>query len=282
MTATRMTTKRLPTLAKCLFLRAERQMHDEKTVARTVLDVPARDKNMATHEQTTSTTQHPALANSDFVAHMHLVLSIVADFMRRVPRSVQREDLVAAGSMGLLHALRSKKHTCPEMLAAYARIRIRGAIIDELRRHDWSPRRRRTPAAAAAATATSNATSTTAPRITTSPSSDDKNEKTEKTGVVVIGFDDLPPAQSLREEGPSPLEQVESQRSSYEVRSAVSKLPPRERAIVTMRYFEEVPSKAIASKMGLSEARVSQLLARATMQLRQLLTERPGEIDLAA
>jgi RNA polymerase sigma factor FliA len=230
------------------------------------------------------------IANGDFVAHMHLVLSIVADFMRRVPRSVQREDLVAAGSMGLLHALRSKKHTCPEMLAAYARIRIRGAIIDELRRHDWSPRRRRTPAK-------SGATSTIAevPRIIEQGQKrtdtggagapvgcDDKTDKAEKTGVVVIGFDDLPPAQSLREEGPSPLEQVESQRSSYEVRSAVMKLPPRERAIVTMRYFEEVPSKAIASKMGLSEARVSQLLARATMQLRQLLTERPGEIDLAA
>jgi RNA polymerase sigma factor FliA len=229
---------------------------------------------------------HQPLANSDFVAHMHLVLSIVADFMRRVPRSVQREDLVAAGSMGLLHALRSKKHTCPEMLAAYARIRIRGAIIDELRRHDWSPRRRRTPAKNANA-------AVEVPRIIegqgknnggagTPVGCDDKTEKAEKTGVVVIGFDDLPPAQSLREEGPSPLEQVESQRSSYEVRSAVMKLPPRERAIVTMRYFEEVPSKAIASKMGLSEARVSQLLARATMQLRQLLTERPGEIDLAA
>lgn len=242
---------------------------------------------------------HPnqPLANSDFVAHMHLVLSIVADFMRRVPRSVQREDLVAAGSMGLLHALRSKKHTCPEMLAAYARIRIRGAIIDELRRHDWSPRRRRTPANKNPnGPVATGQLGTGAPRIIgvggknagagvgahASVGCDDKNDKVEKTGVVVIGFDDLPPAQSLREEGPSPLEQVETQRSSYEVRRAVMKLPPRERAIVTMRYFEEVPSKAIASKMGLSEARVSQLLARATIQLRQLLTERPGEIDLAA
>src|SRR6187402_414259 len=94
----------------------------------------------------TATLPSLAMTNDAFASHMHLVLSIVADFMRRVPRSVQREDLVAAGSVGLLHALRSKKHTCPEMLAAYARIRIRGAVIDELRRHDWSPRRRRTAA----------------------------------------------------------------------------------------------------------------------------------------
>ncbi|HVH42796.1 MAG TPA: sigma-70 family RNA polymerase sigma factor [Labilithrix sp.] len=209
-----------------------------------------------------------ATTNGEFAAHMHLVLSIVADFMRRVPRSVQREDLVAAGSVGLLHALRSQKHTCPEMLTAYARIRIRGAVIDELRRHDWSPRRRRTPASSAATTGT--------PVITNGP------EQPEKTGVVVIGFDDLPPTHSLREEGPSPLEQVESRRSSVDVRRAVDKLPARERTIVRMRYFDDVSSKAIASTLGLSEARVSQLLARATSQLRQLLTEQPGELNLAA
>ena len=72
---------------------------------------------------------------------------IVAHFMRRLPRSVQREDLIAAGTLGLFHALRSSAHTCPEMFASYARIRIRGSIVDELRRHDWSPRRRKDPSA---------------------------------------------------------------------------------------------------------------------------------------
>ncbi|MBX3228587.1 MAG: sigma-70 family RNA polymerase sigma factor [Labilithrix sp.] len=194
--------------------------------------------------------------NDGFASHMHLVLGIVADFMRRVPRSVQREDLVAAGSVGLLHALRSKKHTCPEMLAAYARIRIRGAIIDELRRHDWSPRRRRTPGA-----------TTPSPVITNgAPAPAEKPE-----GVVVIGFDDLPPTHAIREEGPSPLEQVETSRENGDLRRAVDKLPPRERSIVCMRYFEDQSSKSIATMMGLSEARVSQLLARATAQLKELL-----------
>ena len=207
-----------------------------------------------------------AMTNDAFGAHMHLVLSIVADFMRRVPRSVQREDLVAAGSVGLLHALRSKKHTCPEMLAAYARIRIRGAVIDELRRHDWSPRRRRTAVVPADGTLAAT----------------DGSQPVERPGVVIIGLDDLPPTHSIREQGPSPLEEVETRRSNVEIRIAVEKLPPRERTIVNMRYFQDVPSKTIASTLGLSEARVSQLLARATLQLKQLLTERPGEIDLAA
>jgi RNA polymerase sigma factor for flagellar operon FliA len=200
---------------------------------------------------------------------MHLVLGIVADFMRRVPRSVQREDLVAAGSVGLLHALRSNKHTCPEMLAAYARIRIRGAIIDELRRHDWSPRRRRTPQTANVAS----------PVIKNAPAAP-QGEKPE--GVVVIGFDDLPPTHSLREEGPSPLEQVEASRENGDLRRAVGKLPAREQSIICMRYFEDKSSKAIATSMGLSEARVSQLLSRATSQLKALLTEQDNELGMAA
>ena len=203
-------------------------------------------------------------ASSDFAVHMHLVLRIVAAFMRKVPKSVQREDLIAAGSMGLLHALRSTEHTCPEMFVGYARVRIRGAVIDELRRYDWAPRRRRTPALDAAANAT----------VVNGASA-------VKASVVVIGFDDLPPTQSLREEGPSPLEQVEERRSSDDVRTAVAKLPQRERTIVTMRYFNDVPSKAIASSLGLSEARVSQLLSRATSQLKQLLTKQP-ELGMAA
>ena len=215
-----------------------------------------------------------AVSNSDFASHMHLVLGIVADFMRRVPRSVQREDLVAAGSMGLLQALRSQKHTCPEMLTAYARIRIRGAVIDELRRHDWSPRRRRTSGPSAV---------TKSPSIVAAPGAPAARPTCEeKSGVVVIGFDDLPPTHSLREEGPSPLEQVEFRRSSVDVRRAVDMLPPRERTIVRMRYFDDVSSKAIASTLGLSEARVSQLLARATTQLKQLLAEQPDELTLAA
>lgn len=204
--------------------------------------------------------------NDGFTSHMHLVLGIVADFMRKVPRSVQREDLVAAGSVGLLHALRSKKHTCPEMLAAYARIRIRGAIIDELRRHDWSPRRRRTPGATAPS-----------PVVTSAPVITEKPE-----GVVVVGFDDLPPTHAIREEGPSPLEQVETSRENGDLRKAVGKLPPRERSIICMRYFEDQSSKAIATSMGLSEARVSQLLARATSQLKALLEEQAAGIAEAA
>ena len=63
--------------------------------------------------------------SADIAEHLPLVERIVAHFMRRLPRSVQREDLMAAGTLGLFDALRWSAHTCPEMFASYARIRIR-------------------------------------------------------------------------------------------------------------------------------------------------------------
>jgi RNA polymerase sigma factor for flagellar operon FliA len=211
--------------------------------------------------------------SADIAEHLPLVERIVAHFMRRLPRSVQREDLMAAGMLGLFDALRWSAHTCPEMFASYARIRIRGSIVDELRRHDWSPRRRKeqTPAAESASNVTpiGAATAEARPRVT------------------VVAFDDLwaGAAAGFAEECPSPLESMLERREHETLHTAVAALPEREREIVRMRYFQGMPSKAIARVMGLSEARISQLHARAMTHLRDVLgeTEQPAEdVKLAA
>ncbi len=242
--------------------------------------------------------------------HMHLVHRIVAHFMRRLPRSVQREDLVAAGTLGLFHALRSTTHTCAEMFEGYARIRIRGAIVDELRRHDWSPRRRREPAEVAPEetskgtrplpnggslralpSPTDNAqpvdqrATPDAPDASASaaPPSPTRSAK-PRFRISVVGFDDLPPhfTAALEEERESPLDEVEFKWTSEKLYEAIAQLPDRERMIIQMRYFDGLPSKVIASTLGLSEARISQLHARATARLKALLAESRDGFDLAA
>jgi RNA polymerase sigma factor for flagellar operon FliA len=220
--------------------------------------------------------------------HMHLVHRIVAHFVRRLPRSVQREDLVAAGTLGLFYALRSSEHTCPEMFASYARIRIRGSIVDELRRHDWAPRRRKEKVE-------TSATSTAAvsprpsnvvelrPRPSLPPTAGDASAPAAaRVPVQVVGFDDLPPTVTFREEGASPLEEFENKSERELLQAALKELPPREAQIIRMRYFEGIPSKAIAEELGLSEARISQLHARATQRLKAFLADAAGELDLAA
>lgn len=202
-----------------------------------------------------------APSTEEIQAHIHLVHRIAAHFARRLPQSVQREDLVAAGTLGLFYALRSSEHTCEEMFASYARIRIRGAIVDELRRNDWAPRRRKPKAEPG-----------TAQVIQLAP--------IPTPAVQVIGFDDLPPTQTLADSGDSPFQEVENKFESTALREAVATLPEREREIIKMRYFDQSPSKAIAKKLGLSEARVSQLHARATLRLKEILAG--AELELAA
>ena len=211
----------------------------------------------------------------DIAEHMPLVQRIVAHFMRRLPRSVQREDLVSAGTLGLFHALRSSAHTCPEMFASYARIRIRGSIVDELRRHDWSPRRRKDPNASGPP-ATSNVTSIVPAALHSVPPA--------RPRVSVVGFDDLPAGSTagLAEEGASPLDDVLARRENEALHKAVDALPEREREIIRMRYFQGMPSKAIAQAMGLSEARISQLHARGVSRLKELLAESGERVELAA
>jgi RNA polymerase sigma factor for flagellar operon FliA len=204
--------------------------------------------------------QISAPTNTDVIEHLPLVQRIVAHFMRRLPRSVQREDLVAAGTLGLFQALRSSAHTCPEMFAAYARIRIRGSILDELRRHDWSPRRRRE---SASTNGNGPASVTTIPGASIAP---------ERVRVAVVSFDDLPAGSSAGlAQGSSPFDEVQERREHEALHKAVEQLPERERDIIRMRYFEGIPSKGIAQAMGLSEARISQLHARATSRLKELL-----------
>lgn len=204
--------------------------------------------------------------------HIHLVHQIVSQFARSLPKSVQREDLIASGTLGLFYALRSTTHTCPEMLESYARIRIRGAIRDELRRHDWAPRQRKEP------------------KPTGQPVGQDGNvvalrpdcSSTLPPRVQVVGFEDLPPSVEHAADSASPLEELEAHRDRELVLRALDELPPRERAVIRMRYFEDIPSKAIASALGLSESRISQLHARATARLRIVLAGMQREVKLAA
>ena len=220
----------------------------------------------------------------DIAAHMPLVQRIVAHFMRRLPRSVQREDLVSAGTLGLFHALRSSAHTCPEMFASYARIRIRGSIVDELRRHDWSPRRRKDPNAPPATSNPNGPFSIRSNVTSIVPAGLQQPIAAPRPRVSVVGFDDLPAGSTagMAEDCASPLDDVLARRENEALHKAVAALPEREREIITMRYFQGMPSKAIAQAMGLSEARISQLHARATSRLRELLAESEGDVGLAA
>ncbi|HZU82567.1 MAG TPA: sigma-70 family RNA polymerase sigma factor [Polyangiaceae bacterium] len=192
-------------------------------------------------------------SREELTLYMPLVHQVVARVLRKLPPNVLRDDLVAAGAFGLIDALRKSVDRGPAF-DWYARIRIRGAVVDELRTQDWLTRRARTRAAKAQALGMGG-------------------------GASVVGFDDLPESQAqafVDESVASPQEQVEQRMDRAALERAVGMLPEREANIVAWHYFEGVQFKAIAARLGVSEPRVSQLHARAMGRLRATLAEHRG------
>jgi len=178
-------------------------------------------------------------------AYSPLVLKIAGGFQRKLPRSVLREDLVAAGMMGLWDAIQ-KQSEVTDSFEWYARVRIRGAILDELRRQDWLPRRARSLAEKSAG----------------------------KDGYVpppaVVRFDDV----SEWEQNKC-LSDASNQESVFgakevqeEIFAAIDTLPERERYIVAQHYFKGVKFKDLGIELGVSEPRISQLHSQAMNRLR--------------
>ena len=186
------------------------------------------------------------VAAAEVAEFMPLVHHVVGTMLPRLPPNVLRDDLVAAGTFGLLDALRRQ---APAERGAefgwYARVRIRGAILDELRSQDWLSRRARRRFAS--------------------------EERT--TGAAVVGIEDLPEERrGFAEEGAMTPEMLVAARSDANaLAKAVDQLPVRERNIITQHYFEGVQLRAIAKDLGVSEPRVSQLHARAVARLKEYL-----------
>jgi len=79
-------------------------------------------------------------SNELVVAHEPLVKRIAYHLMSRLPASVQADDLIQAGMIGLIEASRKFDPEQGASFETYAGIRIRGAMLDEIRRTDWTPR----------------------------------------------------------------------------------------------------------------------------------------------
>ncbi len=185
--------------------------------------------------------------------HMPLVRQVVARFLRRLPANVLRDDLVSAGVYGLVDSLRKNGGDQGATFESYARIRIRGAILDELRTQDWLPRRARWAALGKTAGAD------------------------DAAPIAVVALEDLGPGErtdSFRdEEGKGPSEMLEERQEGQRLSEAIDKLPERERTIVRMHYFQGARFKDIGSTLGVSEPRISQLHTRAMGQLRKILAD---------
>jgi len=183
--------------------------------------------------------------------YLPIVHQMVTRLLVKVPSNVLREDLIAAGTFGLLASIRRDGVVRSPTFEWYARVRIRGAIMDELRNQDWLSRRARR-------------------EVHTTYGDPLPSER-----CAFVGFDDLSGGlQSVFNADmspPTPFELLETNQSHDSLRIALQTLSERERQILFMHYFQGEQFKAIATALGVSLPRISQIHWRAVAKLREAL-----------
>lgn len=212
------------------------------------------------------------------IAAMPMVRRIVRDIASRVPRSVDREELLSAGMLGLAQAQRSYRAETGVPFEIHARGRVTGAILDDLRSRDWLTRPQRARARvvlAAIDTAPLLKSDEIAARASLRPADVrqtladlDRASRLHQS----VNVSETSGAYDVAGDGPDPLTHVLDRELIEHVRQAVRALPPRLRRVIEAVYFEERQMQALAAEMGVTPSRVSQLCAEALGHLKSAIT----------
>ena len=213
-----------------------------------------------------------------------LVKRIAHHLMGRLPPSVLLEDLIQAGMIGLLEAQQNYDPTKGASFETFAGIRIRGAMLDDIRRGDWVPRsvyknNRRISEAIAALES----------RLGRDPNDQEIAAYLEMTLEQyhqalndvncgrLVGMDDLGVAEDsvANEESVEenlPFQGVVDDNFRQSLAEAIKTLPEREALVLSLYYDEELNLKEIGAVIGVSESRVCQIHSQAMQRLRSKLT----------
>jgi RNA polymerase sigma factor for flagellar operon FliA len=221
------------------------------------------------------------------IAGLPFVESLARRMASTMPHSIDLGDLVQDGVIGLIDAARRFDDARGTKFETFAERRVRGAMIDALRRDAW-PRgvrrvRRELEAAREALRRELGVEPTLADLARRVGADESRLERTivrintiESTSPLahVDSVDSASlPAVLVPSEPPAPDSLFEQGEVKDRVRAAMAKLPPRERHIVRLYYFGDATMKQIGEEIGVNESRVSQLHARAMQRLRSLLSE---------
>ncbi|SDC21633.1 RNA polymerase, sigma 28 subunit, SigD/FliA/WhiG [Massilia sp. PDC64] len=234
------------------------------------------------------TVKGKADKNSLLTEHMPLVKRLAHQMKAKLPPSVEVDDLVQAGMMGLLDAINRYEENHGAQFETYAVLRIRGAMLDELRSSDWMPRSTRAnmrkveQAMAALQQQLGRPPSESEVAKSLKLSLADYQELLGDSGghqlVYYEDFHDDDGNDSFLDryavDDDDPLKSLLDTDFRQTVIDAIDALPPREKMLMGLYYEEELNLKEIGAVMGVSESRVSQLHTQAVARLRTYLRER--------
>ncbi len=221
-------------------------------------------------------------ASECVTTHADLVRRIAHHLAARLPASVEVDDLIQAGMIGLIEASRSYDAEQGASFETFASIRIRGAMIDEIRRGDWVPRSVHRRARQAASTVREIEQRTGRAAIATEVAAAMEMPLPEYLRLLedaargqVLSLEshieDHGEPQTHATGGPSPEQHMERGEFRSSLIKAIGHLPEREQLVLSMYYEKELNLKEIGAVLGVSESRVCQIHGQAMLRLRARL-----------
>ena len=214
-----------------------------------------------------------------------LVKRIAHHLLLRMPASVQIDDLIQSGMIGLLEAAKKYDVSKGASFETYAGIRIRGSMLDEVRKGDWAPRsvHRKSRKVAEAIKAIESRTGKDAkdPEIAKELNIDLNAYFAilqDASGSRLFSFDDVMEGDDSAIELavgdlPGPCDGLQRDTFKAHLANAISGLPNREKLVLALYYDEELNLKEIGEVIGVSESRVSQIHSQAAMRLKARLSD---------
>lgn len=245
----------------------------------------------------TTEQREPAEREALVLKHARLIRHTAARLAPRLPPTLSSEDLVSAGVIGLIDAIKKFDPSKNSQFTTYARFRIRGAMLDQLRLLDWVPRSVRKKASLL------NEALDRVESVKGRPADDEEVSAElgldlesyhvllqEVRGMALIGEHELArffpnlSCDSVADlchdlEGEDPFQSTGLAELRDFIAEAIARLPDKERLVVTLYYYEELTMREIAGIMNYTESRVSQLHTRAILRMRRRLHRYRPELD---
>ena len=222
--------------------------------------------------------------DAQIMQHAPLVKRIAYHLLSKLPDSVQVDDLIQAGMLGLLESMKNYDSSKGASFDTYAGIRIRGSMLDEVRRCDWVPRSvyKKSRIISEAIRIIENQTGAAAKDADVAEhlciTLEEYNHiLQDSSSCRVFSIEELAQTgDNYLEESSgvaeAPLENVAREGFQKALSQAIASLPEREKLIISLYYDEELNLREIGKILNLTESRVSQISSQAVIRLRSRLS----------
>lgn len=224
-------------------------------------------------------------ADALIMEHAPLVKRIAHHLLNRLPDSVQVDDLIQAGMLGLLEAIKNYDASQGASFETYAGIRIKGAMLDDVRRSDWTPRsvHKNSRLVADAIQSIENKTQCEARDVDIAAylgiAIDEYNHILQDTvSCRLFSVEELTDNEEhyfdeSYNQSEEPLGDLMRDGFQQALADAIMRLPERERLVISLYYDDELNLREIGEVLNISESRVSQICTQAVLRLRSRLSE---------